>query len=233
MVTIGEKGIVGALVLMLAACAPESGHLNTENDGEPASPAAPEGSALASTPAPSTSPSPDPLGKAAFEAQQALLGSHAAEVEAIATEDAARAAIHGRINFTFREAVVELRSAGVEFDQAQAAVNILNVHRRQQGVFELQTTYQDSSDQFRIVDDFMPSEPFGVVLLRGTSHPQTFRGWIRGAILGPSGEIAQSCRVAISSESEERLFECRAVILGLEDRAFINLAKAHLTSELQ
>ena len=118
MVTAGEKGIVGALVLMRAACAPESGHPNTENDGESASPAAPEGSALAPSPAPLTSPSPDPLGKAAFEAQQALLGSHATEVEAIAAEDAARAAIHGRINFTFREAVVELRSAGVEFDQA-------------------------------------------------------------------------------------------------------------------
>lgn len=232
MASTAGKVLVRALVLLLAACAPDSGPPNTENVGEPASPATPEGGALASAPAPPTSPPPDPLGKAAFDAQQALLGSNTAEVEAIATEGAVRAAIHGRINFTFREAVVDLRSAGVEFDQAEAAVNILNVHRRQQGVFELQTIFQDSSDQFRIVDDFMPSEPFGVVLLRGTSHPQSFRGWIRGEILDANGEIAQTCRVAISSEPE-RLLGCRAVILGLEDRALINLAKAHLTSELQ
>lgn len=39
-------------------------------------------------------------------------------------------------------------------------------------------------------------------------------------------------RVAISSEQEETFLGCRAVILGLEDRALIEVAKAHPASSL-
>lgn len=51
----------------------------------------------------------------------------------MAIEDVVRAGVCGRIHFTFRKAVVDLRNAGVVFDPAQVAVTILNGHRRQQG----------------------------------------------------------------------------------------------------
>lgn len=175
----------------------------------------------------------DSLAEAASSAQRALIRSNAEEAGSIASERDARAAIHGRINLKFRDAVIDLKAAGVVFDNAQAAVNILNVTRRQQGVFELQTTYQDPSDQFRIVDDFMTGGPFGVVLLQGTNFPQSFRGVVKSDVLNPGGGISEQCRVSVPSGSGEKLLECRSVIAGRDDQTLSNLAKAYLTSAMQ
>lgn len=221
--------ISAAALLLLAACSQgteqPSNEVGNSPQPEPAS-TAPVSSLAPSRPS-------DPLAEAAVRAQRALLESNAAEASAISDERDARAAILGRVNLNFRGAMVELRDAGVAFDKAQAAVNILNVTRRQQGVFELQTTYQDSDDQFRIVDDFMTGEPFGIVLLRGTNHPQSFRGWLRGEILGGDGRISASCRVGVPSGSGEKLLPCRAVVTGEEDGTLTDLAKAYLTTEMR
>lgn len=219
-----------AALLLLTACS-DATEQTTSNVLE--SHRTPEPPSSISPAEPGKSSVRDPLAEAAFGAQQALLRSNAAEAGNVASERDARAAIHGRINLKFRDAVIDLKAAGVAFDSAQAAVNILNATRRQQGVFELQTTYQDPSDQFRIVDDFMTGGPFGVVLLQGTNFPQSFRGALHSDVLSPGGGISEQCRVSVPSGSGEKLLECRSVIAGRDDHTLISLAKAYLTSEMQ
>lgn len=81
--------------------------------------------------------------------------------------------------------------------------------------------------------DFMTSGPSGVVLLHGTNHPQSFRGWVRGDVLDSDGRVSEQCRVAVPSGPGEKLLECRSVIAGRDDVTLTNLAKAYLVSEMQ
>ena len=147
-----------------------------------------------------------------------------------------RALLNNRVLGVFRQAVTDLKAAGVQFDRANYGLNTLNSARRNQGVFELQTIYEDPDDTFRIVGDHLTGDPFIVIYLSGTTFPQTYGADVPNHVLRPDGSFNSDCQVGVPEDPDgprELRYACASIASGQVDDRLVAGAKRYLAAAMK
>ena len=213
---------IGLLLLCgsLSACSPEQSPVSEGTGNE-------IGIAAGERPPPSFS--------AESLAEQRMALSKAKDTrDYVSAEDMAKKLINNSIVKALYDQYLKYKASGMEFDKGEYASNVLNYDRRNQHIWEWQTTYEDPAGEFRVVELSIEGDgAMGLLLETGNTSATTLGTHITGNVLDSTGNISASCSASVpyvddAGDHQDRKFPCSDIVSGAAQGALEEVAKLAL-----